>query len=180
MGAATVAAYIATGAGPTNANVESALSFSRDDTATGTTPVPIPGATGNHYSYLRYLFLDVTATGTTNMTNRTIKWASSPSTGLQGLWLDQATYTQNNGTQGTAAGNYPADDTAANGTVPGTPAWAAIGTSTSQWDNTSHATSATGKNGDYVQTCMQVSNAYVGGAGSAVALPNLVLSYDEA
>ena len=178
--AATMQAQIATGSGPTLANVEGGLTFNRVDTATGTTPIPIPTVTGNKYSYLKYLCLAVTATASTSVSNRRISWASAPSTGLQGLWFNQSTYTQNTGTQGTSAGQYPADDTAANGTIPGTPAWAAIGTSTSQWDNTSISTGSTGRNGNYCQTALQVSNAFTGGAGSATALPNLILTYDEA
>jgi hypothetical protein len=180
MGAATILAYAATGATPTLATAEGGVSWSRDDSITGVTPIPIPSATGNHYSLLRYLCVYVTVAGSTNVTNRTIREASATPTGTQLLWLDQATYTQNTGTQGTSAGQYPVDDTAANGTIPGTPAWAAVGTSTSQWDNTSHSTGSTGRNGDYVQVCLQVSGNCTSGAGSAVPRPNLILAYDEA
>ena len=129
---------------------------------------------------MKYLALVVTVAGTTNISNRRISIASAITTGLQLLWLNQATYTQNAGTQGTGAGQYPADDTAANGTIPGTPAWAAVTTTLQQWDNTSTSTGSTGKNGNYVETTLQISNAYTGGAGNAIALPNVVLTYDEA
>ncbi|MBA3826891.1 MAG: hypothetical protein H0X24_23735 [Ktedonobacterales bacterium] len=178
--AATVQAQLATGAGPTLTNAETGLTFNRADTLAGTTPIPIPTATGNKYSYLKYLALVVTGTGTTTISNRRISWATTPATGLQGLWFNQATYTQNSGTQGTAAGNYPADDTAANGTVPATPAWAAISTTPTQWDNTSVSTASTARNGNYVQCCLQVSNAFVGGAGSATTVATINLQYDEA
>ena len=178
--AATVQAQCATGAGPTLANAETGIVYNRVDTQTGTTPIPIPTATGNHYSWLKYLALVVTATSTTSISNRKISFASAPATGLQGLWFNQPTYTQANTTQGNAAGNYPADDVAANGTVPTGIAWAGTTTTPALWDNTSVATSSAARNGNYVQTCLQVSNAYVGGAGAGIALPNLTLTYDEA
>jgi hypothetical protein len=181
---ATVAAYVAYGASPTTANTESNLKWQRSDTPTATTnPIPIPTATGNKYSYLRYLFLDVTGTASTNISNRRISIASSLATGLQLLWLNQATYTQNNGSQGTSAGNYPADDTAANGTVPGTPAWAAVTTTPTQWDNTSVSTGSTGRNGNYVQVCLQISHAFDPTSYSDltnITMSNLVATYDEA
>lgn len=177
---ATVQAQIATGAGPTLTSAETGIVLNRVDTQTGTTPIPIPTATGNKYSYLKYLALVVTGTSTTNITNRRISWATTPATGLQGLWFNQATYTQNTGTQGNSAGNYPADDTAANGTVPTGIAWAAMSTTPTLWDNTSVSTGSAARNGNYVQTCLQVSNAFAGGAGSATALPAITLTYDEA
>lgn len=177
--AATVKAYCATGSGPTNATADSAdsasIKFGRDDNQNSTTSIPIPGTTGTKYSYLKYLFLDVTATGTTSMSNRRIAWASATATGLTGFFLDQATYTQNNGTQGTAAGNYPAD-AGSNGATP--TGFTAMTTSNQVWDNASHATSSTGKNGDYVETSLGVDNTFTGGGGTA-ALPNINLTYDE-
>ena len=181
--AATVKVYIATGAGPTTTTVDSAdggsFAFNRADTVAGTATIPIPTATGNKYSYLKYLFLDVTATAATSISNRRIAWATSPTTGLQGLWLNQATYTQNTGTQGTGAGQYPLDDTAANGTIPGTPAWAGLTTTNQLWDNTSVSTGSTGRNGNYVELCLQVSNAFAGGGGATTAVPTLDCVYDE-
>ena len=177
--AATLKAYIATGAGPTNASVDSAdsgsIAFGRDDSAVSTAPIPIPTATGTHYSYLKYLFLDVTATGSTSVSARKIAWASAPATGITGFFKDQATYTQNNGTQGTSAGNYPAD-AGTNGATPS--GYTALTTSFQQWDNTSVSTGSSGKNGDYCQTVIGVDNTFTGGGGSA-SLPNLQLQYSE-
>jgi hypothetical protein len=178
--AATVRAYCATGAGPTLATCDSAdsasIKYGRDDSQTSTTSIPIPTATGTKYSYLKYLCLDVTVIGATSISNRRIAWASSPATGLTGYFLDQATYTQNNGTQGASAGNYPADA----GTNGATPAgYTAMTTSNQVWDNTSHSTGSTGRNGDYAQTALGVDNTFIGGGGAA-ALPNLLLTYDEA
>ncbi|MDE3097492.1 MAG: hypothetical protein KGK07_16015 [Chloroflexota bacterium] len=121
--AATVKAFCATGAGPTNATCDSAdsasITYGRDDNQTSVATLPIPTALGTHFSYMKYLFLDVTVAGATTMSNRRVAWATAPATGLVGYFFDQATYTQNNGTQGTAAANYPADDASKNGGLPG-------------------------------------------------------------
>lgn len=178
--AATVKAYCATGSGPTLASCDSAdsasIKFGRDDSQGSTASIPIPTATGTKYSYLKYLLLDVTATGATTISNRRIAWASSPATGLTGFFKDQATYTQNNGTQGTSAGNYPADNASTNGATPS--GYTALTTGNQQWDNSSVSSGSTGKNGDYVQTVLGVDNTFVGGGGAA-SLPNLLLTYDE-
>ena len=106
--AATLKAYCATGATPTLASADSAdsasIRYGRDDSQSSTATIPIPTATGTHYSYLKYLLLDVTVTGATSISNRKISIASALATGLTLWFKDQATYTQNNGTQGTAAG----------------------------------------------------------------------------
>lgn len=181
MSAATVRAYLANSTGPTNTDVDSAdagsMRFGRDDSVSSTATLPIPTATGTKFSYLKYLLLYVTVAGTTNITNRRVSWASTPATGLFGFFKDQATYTQNNGTQGTAAGNYPADS-GSNGATP--TGYTLMSTSAQQWDNTSVATSGTGKNGDYCQTVIGVDFTYTGGGNSATSLPNCVLTYDEA
>lgn len=179
--AATIKAFCATGATPTLATCDSAdagaIKYGRDDSQSSTASIPIPTATGTHYSWLKYLLLDVTATGATSITNRRIAWASAPATGITGFFLDQATYTQNNGTQGTAAGNFPADNGTTNGATPS--GYTAMTTSNQVWDNTSHSSGSTGRNGDYVQTVIGVDNTFTGGGGAAT-LPNINLVYDEA
>lgn len=118
--AATVQAQFANGATPTLANAETGIKWNRDDTQTGTSaPIPIPTATGTNFSALKYLALVVTATSTTNMSNRRVAWATAPATGINGWFFSQGTYTQNTLTQGTAAGNFPANDTTKNGANPG-------------------------------------------------------------
>lgn len=177
--AATLKAFCATGATPTLATADSAdsasIKYGRDDSQNSTTALPIPTATGTKYSYLKYLLLDVTATGATSISNRKISYASSLATGLALYFKDQATYTQNNGTQGTAAGNYPAD-AGTNGAVPA--GYTAMSTTPQLWDNTSVSSGSTGRNGDYAQTVLGVDNTFVGGGGAA-SLPNLTLTYDE-
>ena len=178
--AATVKAYCATGATPTLASADSADSdsvrYGRDDSQLSTATLPIPTATGTHYSYLKYLLLDVTVTGATSISNRKIAIASSLATGLTLWFKDQATYTQNNGTQGTAAGNYPAD-AGTNGATPS--GYTAVTTTPTAWDVSSVSSGASGRNGDYVQTVLGVDFTFAGGGGAA-SLPNLQVSYDEA
>ena len=178
--AATIRAYCATGATPTLASADSAdsasIKYGRDDSQSSTATIPIPTSTGTHYSYLKYLLLDVTVTGATSISNRKISIASALATGLTLWFKDQATYTQNNGTQGTAAGNYPADA----GTNGATPAgYTAVTTTPTLWDNSSVSSGSSGRSGDYVQTVLGVDNTFTGGGGTAT-LPNLQLAYDEA
>lgn len=174
--AATLQAQIANGAGPTNTNAETGIQFGRDDNISSTAPVPIPTSTGEKYSYLKYLFLDVTGTAATHITNRQIAWATGTTTGLYGYFKDQATYTQNNGTQGASAGNYPADINTNNTTPAG---YTLMSTTLQLWDNTSVSTGSTGRNGDYVQVVGGVDSTFTGGGGAA-SLPSITLSYSEA
>lgn len=173
MGAATVQGQAGTGASVTWANAEGGVTFNLADNITSTTPISIPTATGTNFSWIKNLALAVTGTGTTNMTNRTIKMGSSPSTGLNLWWKDvpQASYAQ------AASGNRPASS-GSNGATPA--GYTSMTTSAQQWDNTSHATSSTGPNGDMVVVVLGCDFLYTGGAGSAVALPSIILSYDEA
>jgi hypothetical protein len=173
MGAATVQAQIRTGSGSGSAaNAEGGVSFSLDDSATGTTPIQIPTSTGTNYSWIRNLELHVTSTGTTTINNRTICSASSPSTGLKLHWKDVAvaSYAQ------AASGNRPASSGSDGATPSG---YTAMTTTPAQYDNTSVATSSTGANGDMAVTVLGVSSNYAGGPGSAISLPNILIGYDE-
>jgi hypothetical protein len=172
MTAATVRASIATGAGPTLATAESGYKYNREDTATGTTAIPIPTATGTNYSWLKWLALEVTGAGTTNITNRRIQLSATETSGLGIFFQGNATYAQ------AASGNLP---TASGSNGPATPAGFTRATTTAQvYDNGSVATSGTGRNGQYCETTLGVDAAYAGGAGSAIALPDVRLIYDEA
>ena len=178
---ATMQAQNATGAGPTWANAEGGAKFNREDTLAGTTPIPVPTATGTNFSWRKYFVLAVTATSTTSITNRRVNGASAPATGLN-LWYRSyavASYAQ------AASGNMPAADGANGATpavsgTPATPAYAALPTTATQYDNASVATSATGPNGQLIEVVLGVDNLYVSGANSNVALPNLILTFDEA
>lgn len=174
MGSATCQAQIGTGASVSWANAEGGITFDLADSATDTTtPISVPTSTGTVFSWIKNLAIAVTVTGTTTINNRTVKMGSSPSTGLALFWKDvaQASYAQ------AASGNRPASS-GSNGATP--TGYTAMTTSAVQWDNTSSATSSTGPKGDMVVVVCGVDNTYVGGAGTAIALPNIVLQYDEA
>jgi hypothetical protein len=173
MGAATCQGQAGTGGAVSWANAEGGVTFNLADNITATTPIAIPTATGTNFSWLKNLVISVTGAGTTAITNRTIKMGSSLSTGLALFWkaVAVASYAQ------AASGNRPT----ASGSNGATPAgYTAMTTSAVQYDNTSVATSGTGPNGSMAVCVIGVDNTYVGGAGSAIALPNIVLSYDEA
>lgn len=178
MAAATVRVYQDTGStGSTHTNVDSTGGtspvFGTDDAVQAgqskATSIQLPTATGTHYSANKLLYLNVTATGTTTISNRTIKLSGSPSDAHAKLFFkDTSSYTQ-----GAAL-----SDSASDG--PATPSgYTAMTTSAQQWDNTAVATSATGKNGHYVSIAVGIDSQFTAGAG-AFTLPNILLSYDEA
>lgn len=98
--------------------------------------------------------------------------ATSPSTGLTLHWKDVAvaSYAQ------AASGNRPSSS-GSNGATPA--GYTAMTTTPAQYDNATVATSGTGPNGDMFVTVLGVDFTYTGGAGSAIALPNLTVTYDE-
>jgi hypothetical protein len=155
------------------ASAEGGCKFNLADSLTNTTPVAIPTATGTNFSWIKNLVLAVTVAGTTTMSNRTVKMGSSPTTGLALFFKDVAvgSYAQ------AASGNRPASS-GSNGATPA--GYTAMTTTAQQYDNTSVATSGTGPNGDMCVCVMSVDFTYAGGAGNAISLPNIVLSYDEA
>jgi hypothetical protein len=168
---------------PAGVTIETGFKFSRDDNQnSGGTPIPKPTATGTNYSFIKYAALECTgALAGNNINNRRIWLSAAPVTGLYLFFKDQPTYTQPNSTQGTAAGNYPADTTASNGAVPtGYTALTATTIGASHlWDNTTTSVGTTGRKGDFVQQVLGVGNDYAGGGGPAIALPDIKYSYDE-
>lgn len=173
MAAATCQAQAGTGASVTWANAEGGCTFNLADNITSTTPIAIPTATGTVFSWTKNLVIAVTVTGTTAITNRTIKMSTTTSTGLA-LWYKDvavASYAQS------ATGNRPASS-GSNGATPA--GYTSMTTSAVQFDNTSHVTSASGPNGDQAVCVLGVDFSYVGGPGSAIALPSVILGYDEA
>lgn len=172
--AATVNARIFTGASEgTGADAETGIKFNKEDTQTGTTAISKPSSTGTNYSWKKSLGLRVTAGGgSTSLSNRKIRWASAPSTGLTGFFKDGgATYAQ-------ATGSDFTDDTTGNATAPST--YTALSTTMQTWDATSEAATDSDRNGNFVLVVLGVGSNYAGGAGSAISLPNLELQYDEA
>lgn len=172
--AATVQAQISTGATPTVANAETGVAFGLADAqdASGS-PILKPSGTGTNYSYYKTLHLQVTAGGgSTSISDRKIRFASTPTTGLYGFFKDGGTtYTQATGA------NKPADTTASNGAVPS--GYTALSTTFQTWDATSAAATTGQRNGNYVIVVVGVGGDYAGGAGSAIALPNIELQYLE-
>src|SRR5687767_14388984 len=90
---------------PAGASAEGGIKWNREDSQSGaSTPIPVPTATGTNYSWIKNLALEVTtvANPATAITNRNIKLASAPSTGLTQGWK-AAAYAQ------PTSGNKPAD-----------------------------------------------------------------------
>lgn len=169
--------YGASATEPAGVNAEAGFTFGLADSLDShTSPVTIPSGapsgTGTAFAWQKNFALEITATAATAITNRQVKMASSPATGLFLAWKDNPTYTQ------PASGNKPTDS-GSNGANPPT-GYTAMTTSFAQYDNTSHSAGSTGRNGDFCTVVAAVDGTYAGGAGSATALPNLVISYDEA
>lgn len=173
MGAATCQAQLATGASPSYANVETGCTFNLADSATSTTPIAIPTTTGTNFSWIKNFVIAVTVAGTTTLSNRTVKMSGSLTTGLGLFWkaVAVASYAQ------AASGNRPASS-GSNGATPA--GYTAMTTTATQYDGSSVSSGSTGPNGGLCVCVMSVDNTYVGGAGSAISLGNIVLSYDEA
>lgn len=184
--AAVTKVYAFDGAGPTGHDVTAGTgtcSFSRADAYNDTaTPITLPTAGNRKFSELRYLALyTASGGGSTTLSNLKASWASGPSAGLTGHFLTggQATYTQNNGTQGASAGNYPADDAVTTGTAP--TGYTALTTTPQSYDATGGAATNSAKSGKYLQMVTAVDGTnYVGGGNLTTALPNIVITYDEA
>jgi hypothetical protein len=171
--AATVQVRIFTGASEgTGANAETGIKFNRDDTATGTSaPIPKPVATGTAFSWAKTLGLYVTAGGgSTTISNRRIRMSTSPATGLEMFFNAETTYAQ--------ATAVVAADTGSNGSDPA--GYAPLTTSDQVYHATGEAATNADRNGDLCLTAIGVSNNYAGGAGTAIALPDLIFTYDEA
>lgn len=153
--------------------------FNREDSRSGTTgTIPIPTTTGGtNYSYHKYLALDVTATAATSITNRDVARSSAPPAGIIMYWATTSSYTQ------PAVGNLIANNTTADDVDPdgASTGWTALTTSYAEYDATSVGTSS-GRNGNLIKLVIGVSSTgtYTGGPGSAVALPNMLVQYDEA
>lgn len=181
MSACTAQAQAGTGSSVSWASAEGGCKFNLADSITDTTtPISVPTSTGTVFSWLKHLVLAVTVAGTTNISNRNIYMGSSPSTGLA-LFFDAITVASY---QQAASGNRPSSSgsngaTPSAGSYPGG-SFTAMTTSAQVYDSSSVASSGTGPNGNMCAVVLSVDNTFVGGAGSATALPNIVLRYDEA
>lgn len=171
MSAVVRASYAST-ATPTYASAEGGAKYNREESLAGaTTPIPKPNSAGSNYSYAKPFRLEVTTSDTTTLSNLRHRIASAPAAGLK-LWFidDGATFVRGNVA---LTDNGTTDDAA--------PAGATVApTSDTVYDATGASASSTGPKGDFIRYILGVSNLYLGGAGSAIALPNLILTYDEA
>lgn len=170
--AAVVRASYASGAGPTLATAETGAKYNREESLAGaTTPIPKPVATGTAFSWPKIFRLEVTTLdAATSLSNLRHHIASAPSTGLKLWFIDNATtYTQ---VAALAAADAGTDDATPGG-------YTTAPTSATVYDAGSYSAGSTGGKGDYIRYALGVSNLYVGGAGSAIALPNLIFTYDE-
>lgn len=172
MMAATVRMSYASGAGPTLATAETGIKYNQEETLAGTSaPIPRPTATGTEFSWPKVFRLEVTASDSTTGSNFRVSYSgSAPATGLALWWKDDgASYTQVS-----AEADSP---TGSNGSTP--TGYNDLTSSTEVYDATGASFGTTGGKGDYFRVALGVSNNYSGGAGSAIALPSLVLTYDE-
>lgn len=168
--AATVRVSYASGAGPTLTNAETGVKWNREETLAGTTaPVPVPTSTGTNYSWPKPMCLEVTGADTTSISNRRIRASASPATGLS-LWYrdDGTTYQRGNAAL--------TDNASTNNAAPA--GFTALPTTDTVYDASS-ITAASGRNGDYVSFALGVSANYAGGAGTAIATPSIIFTYDE-
>ena len=165
-----------TGGSYAGVTAEGGIKFNLDDTLTGATPIPIPTATGTNFSWIKNLALDVTTAGTTSISNRRIYLGSSPSTGLNVFYKSVVTgsYAQ------AASGNKPTDSGSNGATPAGYTVMATSLGGASNYDASSVATSTLGVNGSLAVCVCSVDFTFAGGPGSATALPDIKLTFDEA
>ncbi len=157
---------------PAGATAETGITFNRADDQAGTgSPVPIPNAAGTRTSWKKNLALEVTTAGATSITNRTVRHTTAPAAGLKLHFKGAATYAQS------SAANAPADDATTNDATP--TGYTAMSTTAQSYFATA-ATAVLGRNGNFCEVVASLSNLYLGGAGTAQAVPSLELSYDEA
>ena len=172
--AATVQATVSNSTGPTDTSAESGIGFGLDDSVTSATSISKPNSAGTAYSWYKMLSLKVTGGGgATSLLNRKIRFATSPSAGLTGFFLTAApsAYTQATGA------NKPPDNGTTNDATPAS--YTALTTTMQTYDSATVAATNATKNGKFAQVVVGVSNLFLGGAGSATALPNIEMQYDE-
>lgn len=179
MAAATVRIAIYTGSSmpTTGAAAETGATFSWEDTLAGTTgAIPIPTSTGTAFSWYKNLALDVTSTGTTAITNRSVYQSTAPPTGLAIYWKSTtvAGYAQ------ASSATRPITTTSGDAAAPTTGGWTAFTTSAAIYHAASVGTSS-GVNGDLCEIVLGVSSTgtYSGGPGSTMPVTTIYFQYDE-
>lgn len=160
------------GVSPALATAETGIIYNQEASLAGTAArVPWPTATGTVFSWPKVFRVEVTAPDATTLSNLRIDYeGSAPATGLALWWKDDgATYHQ-------ATGEADAPSSA-NGATPA--GYSALPASPTQYDSGSHSAGTIGGKGDYFRVALGVSNTYAGGAGEAIALPDLRITLDE-
>ena len=168
---------LTSGHGATQAQVDTGagapgITFARDEAAA--TTIPIPTATGTHFSWPMWVYLYVSAlgSGTTHITNRVASVASGMPTGSHewGKYVASGSYVQ-------PTTNADSDN-GSNGATPS--GYTEITTGGFQWDNASvqGGGGSTGQNGGYLEVSIGVDHLYTGGGG-VPTLPNLDCAFDE-
>lgn len=163
--------YGASATEPAGSTAETGIKYNREDTKTGTTAIPKPTVTGTAFSWVKQLALNVTTSFASAITDRGIKLGSALTSGLTMGFLGHATYLDQTGGSGAGA------DSGSNGAVPS--GYTAMTTSNQTWHAGSVSAGSTGRNGNFCRTALGVDNTYAGGAGSAIAVPDLVAQYTE-
>lgn len=175
--AASILAYLSTGAteSTARASAESGIKFNRADSQSGTTPIPIPTATGTNYSWYKSMYLYCnSATGAgTSISAKNVRLNGAPATGLAVVYDNVGdTYTQ-------AAAVLAAD--ASGGSPPATPAgYTAMTTSDVEYDAAADTSANNTRMGDILQVGLAVGSNYAGGGGSAQTVPSIIFTYTEA
>lgn len=165
---------------PAGVNAETGVTWNREDTQTGVTPIPIPVAAGTNYSYLKVLQLAVTGTFTTTISNRTVRMSTTLVAGLGWHWKTgtQASWSTNFNQQ--SASKASADTLGSNNAPTAPSGYTALTTVSVQYDNTSQSTGSTGIGTALLLGVeLAVDSTYPSGAGTAT-LPSLIMAYDEA
>lgn len=167
--------YAASASEPAGATAEGGIKFNREDTATGTTPIPIPTiAAGTNYSWHKNLALEVTTLAATTISNRRAYLSGAPATGLYLFFKEGTAYVQ--------AALTASDEVTTNGAVPST--YTALTATTlggaQVWQAAGVSAGSTGRNGSFLRLALGIGANFAGGAGSATVLPNLLMVYDEA
>lgn len=161
------------------------VSFDLSATFNGTTTLTIPTSTNRTWSWIRYIKLYCLTGASTTLSNVKYALAAATATGIYFYAGVQGTYTVATGTQGTAAGNRPADDLTSSGAPTGSTVTYAIPTldptfSAAQATLGGAATTATPVGTGYLQCVVGVGGNYGGGGNANTALPNIEFQYDEA
>lgn len=166
---------------PAGVNAETGVTWNREDTQTGNTPIPIPSSAGVNFSYLKVLQLAVTvaATTTTLINNRTVRSSAGLATGLAFHWKTDTQANWNATFNQQSANKAPADTVGSNNSGSTPSGYTTMTTSPVQYDNTSQNPTVLGIGTLLLMgITLAVDGLYGGGPGTAV-LGNVILSYDE-